>query len=97
MTDLLLNKHTFVTRFGSSDPRNAVLTRLHALVTAGADDGLEWLQDLMDWLFESGSVPGMQENESPVDARTRVLVSCTEGLPGFAERRAEGLLASLLG
>lgn len=86
MTDLLLNKHTFVTRFGSSDPRNAVLTRLHALVTAGADDGLEWLQDLMDWLFESGSVPGMQENESPLDARTRLLMTCIEELPSFAKR-----------
>lgn len=87
MTDLLLNKHTFVTRFGSSDPRNAVLTRLHALVTEpAADDGLEWLQDLMDWLFESGAVPGAQEPETALEARTRLLMTCIDELPGFAQR-----------
>ena len=86
-TELLLNKNTFVTRFGSSDPRNAVLTRLHALVTAPAtEDGLEWLQDLMDWLFDSGSVPGALENETTLEARTRLLLTCIDEMPTFAQR-----------
>ena len=59
---LLLDRNLFLTRFGSSDPNNRVLRRLHALVTANpqwlADNAVEWLEDLVHWLFDSGKAPG---------------------------------------
>ena len=98
---LLLDRNLFLTRFGSSDPNNRVLRRLHALATANqqwlADNAVEWLEDLMHWLFDSGKVPGRREGEREVDTRTRLLITAAEELPPFAEALRGAMLRSLMG
>lgn len=87
---LLLDRTTFFTRFGSTDVRNKPLRRLHVLVSAPEssvfDSPIEWLEDVVDWLFERGAVPGAREHESELEARTRTLLSAAEEIPPFAEK-----------
>ncbi len=95
---LLLDKNTFLTRFGSSDPNNRVLRRLHAL--ASADDtgnGIEWLEDIVHWLFERGEAPGRLEGEREIDTRTRLLLTAAEEIPPFAENLRGVMLKALMG
>ena len=99
---LLLDRNLFLTRFGSSDPNNRVLRRLHALVSAEdqwlADNGIEWLEDLVHWLFERGRAPGAREGERELDTRTRLLITAAEEVPSFAEKLrgfAEGMFERL--
>ncbi|MFZ5439086.1 MAG: gliding motility protein [Myxococcota bacterium] len=84
--NLLLDRNTFVTRFGSSDSNDRVLRRLHALVTAEAAADVEWLEDLVDWLFERGAVPGAREGEDAQATRLRLLLTAAEEIPAFSER-----------
>lgn len=98
---LLLDKNTFLTRFGSSDPNNRVLRRLHALVVADdaflASNGIEWLEDLVQWLFDRGEAPGGLQNEKEIDTRTRLLITAAEELPPFAEHLRGVMLKALMG
>lgn len=98
---LLLDRNTFLTRFGSSDPNNRVLRRLHALVAAEAgwvaDNALEWLEDLVHWLFERGQAPGAKEGEREIDTRTRLLITAAEEIPLFAEHLRAAMMKALLG
>lgn len=98
---LLLDKHTFVTRFGVSDPRNRVLRRLHALLVVDptylADNPIEWLEDLTAWIFERGHAPGAREGESEVDTRTRLLLTAAEEIPPFAEMLRGAVVRVLIG
>ena len=98
---LLLDRNLFLTRFGSSDPDNRVLGRLHALVAiddAQLQDGaIEWLEDLVAWLFERGEAPGRREGESEVQTRTRLLVTAAEEIPPFAQRLRATVLRVLAG
>ncbi|MFT3711262.1 MAG: hypothetical protein QM817_26830 [Archangium sp.] len=102
--NLLLDRNTFLTRFGSSDPNNRVLRRLHALVSVEqqsdaliGEGAIEWLEDLVDWLFERGGVPGQGENESDAEARTRLLLTAAEEIPEFASRVKATVLRVLAG
>lgn len=98
---LLLDKNTFLTRFGSTDPNNRVLRRLHALATADqewlAANGLEWLEDLVHWLFERGEAPGRLEGETELDLRTRLLITAADELPPFAENLRAVMMKALMG
>ncbi len=98
---LLLDRNTFLTRFGSNDPNNRVLRRLHSLATVDAawlkDNSVEWLEDLVDWLFESGEAPGRRAGEREIDSRTRLLITAAEELPPFAEHLRNAMLGSLMG
>ncbi len=98
---LLLERNTFLTRFGSSDPANRVLRRLHALVSVDdahiAANALEWLEELVDWLFERGTAPGGREGEREIDTRTRLLLTCAEEIEPFAERLRSTVLRVLAG
>jgi site-specific recombinase len=103
MADLdLLDRTTFVTRFGASDARNRVLGRLHALLAAqpeGDDDAvIEWLEDVVGWIFERGRVPSRREGESERDARLRVLLEVFDEVPktrAAVQRTVGGLVARL--
>ncbi|MDP1825984.1 MAG: hypothetical protein Q8L48_22155 [Archangium sp.] len=98
---LLLDRNLFLTRFGSSDPNNRVLRRLHGLVTADdawlADNGIEWLEDVVHWLFERGQAPGSREGERELDTRTRLLITAAEELPPFAEKLRGAMVRALMG
>lgn len=98
---LLLDRNTFLTRFGSSDPSNRLLGRLHSLVTVKEawlqDNSVEWFEDLMHWLFERGHVPGRRETEREVDARARLLITAAEEIPPFAERLRSTMVRMLAG
>lgn len=98
---LLLNRNTFLTRFGSSDPNNRVLRRLHELATAEAawleQNGLEWLEDLVHWLFERGEAPGRQAGETELEVRTRLLITAADELPPFADSLRRVMLNTLMG
>ncbi len=98
---LLLDRNTFLTRFGSSDPSNRVLRRLHSLATVEAawleDNAVEWLEDLVHWLFDRGEAPGRQEGERELDTRTRLLITAAEELPPFAAHLRAAILKSLMG
>ena len=97
----MLDRNTFLTRFGSSDPNNRVLRRLHALATADeawlASNGLEWLEDLVQWLFERGEAPGPLPGEKEIDTRTRLLITAAEELPPFAENLRAVMMRALMG
>lgn len=101
MSELLLDRHTFLTRFGASDGRNRALLRLHALVTADPAwieaNGVEWLEELVSWLFERGEVPGRGPEEPEPTARVRVLVTAGEELPSFAAQLKATVLRVLAG
>lgn len=98
---LLLDKNTFLTRFGVTDPRNRVLRRLHVLLVADpsyvADNPIEWLEDLTAWIFERGRAPGARDGESEVDTRTRLLLTAAEEIPPFAEMLRGSVLRVLMG
>ncbi|MDP2269573.1 MAG: gliding motility protein [Archangium sp.] len=97
---LLLDRNTFLTRFGSSDPNNRVLRRLHALASAddtGNGNGIEWLEDIVQWLFERGEAPGRLAGEREIDTRTRLLLTAAEEIPPFAERLRGVMLKALMG
>ena len=98
---LLLDRNLFLTRFGSSDPGNRVLRRLHALVSADEewvkDNAVEWLEDLADWLFERGQAPGPKEGEREIDTRTRLLITAAEEIPPFAEHLRSAMVNALMG
>lgn len=86
---LLLDKNTFLTRFGSNEPNHRALSRLHALVAVNEawllDNSIEWLEEVISWLFERGEIPGKQESERDIDARTRLLLTAAEEIAPFAE------------
>ncbi len=98
---MLLDRNTFLTRFGSSDPNNRVLRRLHELVAISdaqlTDSPVEWLEDLVDWLFERGTAPGGREGEREVDTRTRLLITAAEEIAPFAQKLRTTVLAVLAG
>lgn len=79
----LLERSTFVTRFGGTDVREPVLGRLHTLLSSqpsGDEEAvIEWLEDVVSWVFEGGRVPSRRAAESEPDARLRA--SCTLGSP----------------
>lgn len=102
--NLLLDRNTFLTRFGSSDPNNRVLRRLHALVSAEqkgdvliGEGAIEWLEELVEWIFESGEIPGQAEAETDVEARTRLLLTAADEIPEFATRVRSTVLRVLAG
>ncbi|MDX2015182.1 MAG: hypothetical protein SFW67_33625 [Myxococcaceae bacterium] len=98
----LLDRNTFVTRFGASDVRDRVLGRLHRLLETqpdGDDDAvIEWLEDVVGWIFERGRVPSRREGESEHDARLRVLLEVFDEVPKTREavqRTVGGLVTRL--
>ncbi|MBL8909769.1 MAG: hypothetical protein JNM17_03595 [Archangium sp.] len=102
--NLLLDKNTFLTRFGSSDPNNRVLRRLHALVSVEqkgdvliGEGAIEWLEEIVEWIFESGDIPGQLEAETDVQARTRLLLTAADEIPEFATRIRSTVLRVLAG
>lgn len=98
---LLLDRNTFLTRFGSSDPNNRVLRRLHELVAVEepwlVDNSVEWLEDLVDWLFARGEAPGAKEGEREPDTRLRLLITAAEEIPVFAEHLRQATVRALAG
>lgn len=90
MSDVdLLDRSTFVTRFGASDVREPVLGRLHLLLSTqpeGDHDAvIEWLEDVVGWVFERGRVPSRREGEPERDARLRVLLEVFDEVPKTRE------------
>lgn len=85
----LLDRSTFVTRFGANDVREPVLGRLHLLLSTqpeGDQDAvIEWLEDVVGWVFERGSVPSRREGEAERDARLRVLLEVFDEVPKTRE------------
>lgn len=81
----LLDRSTFVTRFGANDAREPVLGRLHLLLStqphADLDATIEWLEDVVGWVFERGHVPSRREGEAERDARLRVLLEVFDEVP----------------
>ena len=81
----LLDRSTFVTRFGANDVREPVLGRLHTLLStqpqANPDAIIEWLEDVVGWVFERGRVPSRREGEAEPDARLRVLLEVFDEVP----------------
>lgn len=74
----LLERNLFITRFGRSDATNRPVKRLHALASSvpqeSTDTSIEWLEDMLGWVFERGSIPGRLITETEEQARTRVLL-----------------------
>ncbi len=96
--DLLLERNSLVTRFGAVDPRDRVLGRLHELVSRRGpfdDDGIGWLEDLVDWVGERGRVAARQPDEEETVARVRVLVEALEEIPSF-QAELRGVVARTL-
>lgn len=85
----LLDRSTFVTRFGANDVREPVLGRLHALLSnqpeADPEAVIEWLEDVVGWVFERGRVPSRREGEPERDARLRVLLEVFDEVPRTRE------------
>lgn len=85
----LLDRSTFVTRFGANDVREPVLGRLHLLLSTrpeGDQDAvIEWLEDVVGWVFERGHVPSRREGEAERDARLRVLLEVFDEVPATRE------------
>lgn len=85
----LLDRSTFVTRFGANDVREPVLGRLHLLLSTrpeGDQDAvIEWLEDVVGWVFERGHVPSRREGETERDARLRVLLEVFDEVPATRE------------
>ncbi|MBL8920430.1 MAG: hypothetical protein JNJ54_16320 [Myxococcaceae bacterium] len=98
----LLDRSTFVTRFGASDVREPVLGRLHTLLSTQPQDDqdahIEWLEDVVGWVFERGAVPSRRPNESERDARLRVLLEVFDEVPRTREgvQRVVGQLTARL-
>lgn len=85
----LLDRSTFVTRFGANDVREPVLGRLHLLLSTrpeGDEDAvIEWLEDVVGWVFERGHVPSRRDGETERDARLRVLLEVFDEVPKTRE------------
>lgn len=85
----LLDRSTFVTRFGANDVREPVLGRLHLLLSTrpeGDQDAvIEWLEDVVGWVFERGHVPSRRDGEAERDARLRVLLEVFDEVPKTRE------------
>jgi site-specific recombinase len=80
----LLDKSTFLTRFGARNGRDAMLSRLHMLVCRAPTSGTvfeEWLEDVVAWIFSKGTWNNKRPNESETDARCRLLCEAIEELP----------------
>jgi site-specific recombinase len=96
----LLDRSTFVTRFGAVDVREPVLGRLHSLLSTQpeGDDAavIEWLEDVVGWVFERGRAPSRREGESERDVRLRVLLEVFDEVPRTREA-AQRTVAQLLG
>lgn len=96
----LLDRSTFVTRFGAVDVREPVLGRLHSLLAnqpAGDDDAvIEWLEDVVGWVFERGQVPSRKPDESERSARLRVLLEVFDEVPATRER-VRDIIVGLVG
>jgi site-specific recombinase len=98
----LLDRSTFVTRFGASDVREPVLGRLHTLLSTQPQDDqdayIEWLEDVVGWVFERGAVPSRRPNEAERDARLRVLLEVFDEVPRTREgvQRVVGQLTARL-
>jgi site-specific recombinase len=87
---LLLDRNTFLTRFGSTDPNNPVLRELHALVSQGdaaiGEGAVDWLEALVDWVFQKGAPPGAAAGQSDFDARAELLLTAADEIEPFATR-----------
>lgn len=85
----LLDRSTFVTRFGANDVREPVLGRLHGLLSTQPQDDqdavIEWLEDVVGWVFERGRVPSRRPGEAERDARLRVLLEVFDEVPRTRE------------
>jgi site-specific recombinase len=98
----LLDRSTFVTRFGANDVREPVLGRLHILLSsqpeADPDAVIEWLEDVVGWVFERGHVPSRRDHEAERDARLRVLLEVFDEVPATRDsiRRVLGELIARL-
>lgn len=88
--ELLLERNTFLTRFGFDDPTNRTLRRLYDLVAAcrepvrAKDAAVEWIEALGAWLFGDGALPGQHEDETDSQAHLRLLLLVADELPQFA-------------
>ncbi len=96
----LLERSLFITRFGQSDVTNRPVKRLHALASSAPTDSIdtsvEWLEDMLGWLFEPGRIPGRLVAESELQARTRVLLELlTES--DVVRERARSSVSRVLG
>lgn len=98
---LLLDRNTFLTRFGASDPDHRALRTLHQLIAGDeatiGEGAVDWLEALVDWVFTRGALPGQSAEESDTDARARLLSTCLDELPGFAARLASTVQRVLSG
>lgn len=96
----LLDRSTFVTRFGANDVREPVLGRLHTLLStqpeADPDAIIEWLEDVVAWVFERGHVPSRRQGESERDARLRVLMEVFDEVPSTRDA-VRRVLTELIG
>ncbi len=96
----LLDRSTFVTRFGANDVREPVLGRLHTLLStqpeANPDAIIEWLEDVVAWVFERGHVPSRRQGETERDARLRVLMEVFDEVPRTRDGVRQ-LVADLVG
>ncbi len=96
----LLERNLFITRFGRSDVNNRPVKRLHALVSSppqeSIDTSIEWLEDMLGWLFERGSIPGRADGETEILARTRVLVELL-GESDVVRERARSAVSRVIG
>jgi site-specific recombinase len=97
----LLERSTFVTRFGGVDANHRALGRLHGLLSApaavDATQASDWLEDAVGWVFERGEVPLQNEGETTADARGRVLLQALEESAAARDRLRQAvqlLLAS---
>lgn len=87
-TEHLLELNTLVSRFGSTDTRDRVLGRLHALVSRRGpfeDGGVGWLEDLGEWVCGRGRISARRPEEQEAHARLRVLADALEELPSFQQ------------
>ncbi len=79
----------FLSRHGAGLRRNRPLKRLAALISVINEDtelGVEWIEDLLGWIFERDRSVGRIDGESEIDARTHAIITALEEIPTFSER-----------
>ncbi len=84
----LLDRATFLTRFGARNHRDAVLLRLHALLSRVPQASAafeEWLEDVLAWIFSGGNIQNRRADESEADARSRMLCEAIAELPSLRQ------------
>lgn len=90
--------------YGESPGAEPLLCELHALLTSVPVPGplqerLSWLERLVGWLREPGTVPSRQGRLSPVEAtgsaRLRLLVEVLAAVPSWREAVREALASTL--